>query len=311
MLTSDQFQSRVQAYVQSIPGQTLGLLCTCLGLAIFDLLTADLATEALTLDRAPVIMELRAKADGDKAGQHDFSVATILLLLSCFSAIHGLFSVILSIYFGKDVFSETERADASTQWAFLLHLGLRQVAINLAALFVDWAWFMTFPNAWARLAKFGGFGGLFPLICCLEAEKASADPTAQVELSPLPFTVTRRSKPFLYAFFFSIIGCGDVDLFCGAVLGFVFTSLHAVTGRIRSAWRDRAGASSTTEETITLLPVPTRRPQSTQGTTTTSATGTEGADDAEKRVKLLAAAEKRLAEKQANTTEQSHAADML
>jgi hypothetical protein len=313
MLTPDQIQGRAQAYLQSIPGQTLGLLGTCVALAVVDLVSNDLVTEALTLDRAPVIQQLHAQ----DPQTHRYSSVVILLVLSVFSTVHGFISVLLSVYFGKDLLSDLEKENRNP-WAFLFGLGIKQAVTNLASLGVDWIWFLTFPAAWTRFAKVGGFGGLFPLVCFLEAEKSSLDPNGQAELPLLPFTVSKRAKPFMYAFFFSIIGGGDVDLFCAAVLGFLVayanTAWNKISARVsRSPVRLPFVSPSThgqngpgnVEESTSLLP----------GTSVSSkqfnvATAEKGSD-AEKRALLLAAAEKRLAEKPSQASGSASAMDSV
>lgn len=283
-----QAQNRLRSYVLATPPQTLGLLGTCLALCILDFFTFDIVSQGLTLERA----------SEHKPNPGGLLTLVTLMIVSPFSPAHGLFSILISIYFGRDVFGERERLSRSAAY-FFVGLGARQFFINGFALAIDRLWMLQFPSAWARIAIEGGFSGLLALVCALEAETASSDPFAQAELPMLPFTLSKRVKPFALAFLFSILGCGDIDLFCGATLGFIIGG--ASNMQLPSSFSFRlpqftSNATATTEESSSLLPPRTEPPS--LGTSFSHDT----VNEQDRRALLLAAAERRLAETRGTST---------
>ena len=306
-----QASARFKAYIQSIPPQTLGLLGTCVSLAVLDLLTLDLVSQGLTLERTANL--------GNEQSSHLVTIA-ILMVLSPFSPIHGLFAVLLSVYFGKDTLADYENS-VRNQPRIVLDLALRQFLINAVTLLCDKIWFLTFPVAWTRMAISGGFGGLFPIICFLEAEAVStssssssettaANSLSQTEIPLLPFTVTRRAKPWLLAFLYSILGGGDIDLFVAVMLGFSASLLRNAFRKISlliPSQSSRVVDGANTEEGSALLGARARvgvAPQSSSSTATeTTSSQPVKQSDAERRALMLAAAERRM---QAESYQQSN-----
>jgi hypothetical protein len=321
---SQNLQSRFQQYLSSITTQSLFLFGLCILFAILNVFTIDdLVSRAFTLDRIEITKE---------KGMFDIHPTTngILLFLSLFSPIHGLFVVIFSCYLGKEIFVENE---TKLMGYFLPALAFRQFIISVCSLLMDKLWYVSFPQAWLRfvnqyllkwlespnnlanITHLAGFGGLLPLYLCLETEKSFSSPSLreeQVELPMIPFTVTRKYKGFVVAFLLSLFNGGDVDLFAGVLLGVCLSSSQKLitlirthreqlsasvpTGNTVSATTRSYGgstASRNTEEAVSLLAAAGKQSTSTTGLNDTATTS-----DAEKRAILLAAAEKRLGERE-------------
>lgn len=317
---SQQIQNRFQQYLSSITTQTLFLFGLCIFFAFINIFTIDdLVSRAFTLDR----IEIKT---------HFFSFSsTILLVLNCFSPLHGLFVVLISCYLAKEIFVEYETKLLAY---FLPFLTLCQLFISIFSLLLDQIWYASFYQGWSRFVNqyllrwlekpndvvsityLAGFGGLLPLYLCLETEKSFSSSSIreeQVELPMIPFTVARKYKGFVIAFLLSIFNGGDVDLFAGVSVG-IFVSMTQkifVWIQLRREQVSSASAAATTvgrnyggsvsngtlEEAASLLSTTTNK-QAASNTAHASTTNHSAIQETEKRAVLLAAAEKRLGERE-------------
>lgn len=209
-------KARLGAYVEQIPGQTKALFASVLVLGVLNILTLDLVSSALALDRTRTL-------------EWTDPFLGCVLVLSMFSSAHGLFSSLIAVYFGNLIFSHHELAHKS--WAFFPSLGLAQLAISALALQVDLLWARLFPLGEAAFAPVP-WGGLLPLVCFLEsayslsAMAAGTEGQGKVVQLPLPFTIPQRARGLGYAVIFSLLRGGDVDLFCASALGYLLAQLQ-------------------------------------------------------------------------------------
>ncbi|KAH9254098.1 hypothetical protein BASA81_007973 [Batrachochytrium salamandrivorans] len=257
-------KARLGAYVEQIPGQTKALFGSVLALGVLNIVTLDLVSSALALDRTRKL-------------EWDDPFLGCVLVLSMFSSAHGLFSSLIAVYFGNFVFSHHELAHKS--WTFFPSLGLAQLAISGLALQVDSLWGSIFPLGEAAFAPVP-WGGLLPLVCFLESAYSLSTATETTEGEgkvvqlPLPFTIPKRARGLGYAVIFSLLRGGDVDLFCASALGYLLAQLQS-TELPRSCWPQQH-----------YSPLPTTAPLSSQDL--------EAQTDAERRALFLAATERRL-----------------